>query len=418
MANTKAASQRALDAGRVFTPAVPVSEEALFAGRINEIRRVVDVINQRGAHAVIYGERGVGKTSLANVIASKLTNPSMPILSPRINCDSTDTFQTLWKKIFSEVDLIKKKRQAPGFQLTIYEETVAAADIVGDNITPDGVRRLLTLLGEDKVVILIFDEFDRIVDADCRRAMADTIKALSDHDAPATLIIVGVGDNVGELIAEHQSIDRNIEQIKMPRMTRDEINEVLSKRAARLSMKLTAQAQLRISLLSQGLPHYAHLLALNAVRTAIDTGKDTVEVKHVSEAISKAFGSSNHSLRSDLQKAITSPQTGNKYSQVLLACAMARADEFGFFYPADVKGPLSKIMKKPYYIPSFVRHLSDFCTPERGPVLQRIGEKRKWRYRFSNPLMQPLVIMKGIVDRRISEETLEEPREVHKDGQR
>lgn len=416
MADNRAPEQLALEASRVFTPAVPVSENALFAGRMDEIRRVVDVINQRGQHAVIYGERGVGKTSLANIIASKLT-ASVPILAPRINCDSTDSFPSLWKKIFSQVDLIQKKRQ-PGFQLTIFEETIAAADVVGNDVTPDDVRRLLTLLGDNKLVYLIFDEFDRLVDGHARRAMADTIKALSDHDVRATIIIVGVADNVEELIAEHQSVDRAIEQIKMPRMARGEIYELLTKGVARLGMRVTAQAQLRIALLSQGLPHYAHLLGLHAVRTAIDAGTDTIEVQHVSLAISKAAAGSQQSLRSDLQKAITSPQKENIYSQVLLACAMAKADEFGFFYAADVRGPLAKIMKKRYEIPSFAKHLNDFCQPSRGPVLQKHGVKHKFRYRFSNPLLQPLIIMKGIVDKRITEEMLDEPRAEEKPGQR
>jgi hypothetical protein len=65
-------------------------------------------------------------------------------------------------------------------------------------------------------------------------------------------------------------------------------------------------------------------------------------------------------------------------------------------------------MKKPYYVPAFVRHLTEFCTDTRGPVMHRIGGKRKWRYRFNNPLMQPLVLMKGIVDKRIDEVVLEE----------
>ena len=56
------------EAGKVFTPAVPVSERELFSGRIDQLRRVFDAINQHGQHAIIFGERGVGKTSLANII--------------------------------------------------------------------------------------------------------------------------------------------------------------------------------------------------------------------------------------------------------------------------------------------------------------------------------------------------------------
>ena len=50
--------------GDVFRPSAPVDEKALFAGREEQVRRVIDAIFQRGQHVMIYGERGVGKTSL------------------------------------------------------------------------------------------------------------------------------------------------------------------------------------------------------------------------------------------------------------------------------------------------------------------------------------------------------------------
>lgn len=58
-------------ASAVFTPAVPISSDSLFAGRSTQISKLVDAINQRGQHAVLFGERGVGKTSLANVLGEK-----------------------------------------------------------------------------------------------------------------------------------------------------------------------------------------------------------------------------------------------------------------------------------------------------------------------------------------------------------
>src|SRR5271166_1030071 len=112
---------------RVFTPATPISENALFAGRMEQLRRVVDTINQRGQHAIIFGERGVGKTSLASVISSRLRMPDTTVVAPRVNCDSGDTYASLWKKLLSQIDLL---RRAPtvGFQMTIFEETVKAAE--------------------------------------------------------------------------------------------------------------------------------------------------------------------------------------------------------------------------------------------------------------------------------------------------
>ena len=61
-----------LKIGQLFTPATPINKRDLFAGRLEQAGKVVDVICQRGQHAIVYGERGVGKTSMSNVLASFL----------------------------------------------------------------------------------------------------------------------------------------------------------------------------------------------------------------------------------------------------------------------------------------------------------------------------------------------------------
>ncbi len=99
--------QKGIDAGRVFTPTSPVDEKSLFAGRNEQIRSIIDVINQKGQHAIVYGERGVGKTSLVNVLSAFLGMPN--VMAPRVNCDSTDTYKTVWKKAFEQIELSRRQ---------------------------------------------------------------------------------------------------------------------------------------------------------------------------------------------------------------------------------------------------------------------------------------------------------------------
>src|ERR1700722_16643739 len=56
------------EANQLFTPSAPVNLINLFAGRHREISRIVDVVGERGRHIVLYGERGVGKSSVAQII--------------------------------------------------------------------------------------------------------------------------------------------------------------------------------------------------------------------------------------------------------------------------------------------------------------------------------------------------------------
>ena len=50
-----------------FTPGAPIDEVALFAGRQEHIQRLRDTVVSKGRHAILFGERGTGKTSIVNV---------------------------------------------------------------------------------------------------------------------------------------------------------------------------------------------------------------------------------------------------------------------------------------------------------------------------------------------------------------
>jgi ABC-type uncharacterized transport system fused permease/ATPase subunit len=71
--------------GTVFTPAAPIDNKKLFSGRTSQLRDVIDAVNQRGQHAIIYGERGVGKTSLASVLEEYLPTAGTNVIAPRVN---------------------------------------------------------------------------------------------------------------------------------------------------------------------------------------------------------------------------------------------------------------------------------------------------------------------------------------------
>ena len=392
--------QLSYTAGTAFTPASPVREDELFAGRIGQVRRVVDAINQEGQHAIIYGERGVGKTSLANILSSRLVSKAgKEVLAPRVNCDGTDSFNTLWKKVLEKIATVQITKDI-GFSSATTETIGTATDLLGngEKAIPDTVRRMLETIGKDRQLVVILDEFDRLSSQKARRAVADTIKSLSDYAVRATVVVVGVADTVGELITQHESIERTLIQIPMPRMATEELYEIIDKGIAKLDITIDLKAKTEIARLSQGLPNYTHRLGLDAVRVAIDDQRLHVKYGDVKPAVEKAVENAEQSLKDDYWRAVSSPQKGNLYRRVLLACALAQADEFGYFAAADVRGPLSTIMCKKYDIPAFGKHLNDFSQPRRASVLNKSGEKHRYRYRFTSPLMQPFVIMKGMVD--------------------
>lgn len=394
----------AIEAGRVFSPNTPIDERSLFAGRIVQIMRVTDVIMQKGQHAIIFGERGVGKTSLANVLHQYLTGTS-ELLAPRVNCDGSDTFESTWRKVFDQIELI---RAEPGMGFAANEKTSTynSTELFGKKaVTPDAVRRVLTIMSRDSLPILIIDEFDRLQQKP-RRAFADTIKNLSDHAVPATVVLVGVADSVDQLIEEHQSVARALVQIPMPRMAAGEITSIIMNGLVRLGMTIQGDAQDRIGLLAQGLPHYAHLIGLHASRAALVAHSTEVTIDIVNRAITKAIEDAQQSIRNAYHLAIRSARKDNLFGHVLLSCALARTDELGFFAAQDVRPPMRMVTGRDYGIPTFAQHLNEFSDEKRGRILKKTGEKRRYRFRFTDPLMQPFVIMQGVVNHKVPDDSL------------
>jgi Cdc6-like AAA superfamily ATPase len=376
-----------------FRPAAPIDRRSLFSGRTEQIQDVFSVAAQPGQHAVIYGERGVGKTSLATVAAELLRSAS--ILTARATCDVSDDFGTVWRKALAEIEF-RSARQAVGFSERTTERKESAADAFGrEKVTPDAVRTVLQKVSAQREVAIFLDEFDRLHESDERVLFADTIKALSDRGVRATIFLIGVADSVGDLIRDHRSIERALVQIHMPRMSRDELADIVNGGMEKAHMTITREAVRKITALSQGLPHYTQLLSQLAAEAALAQRRTEVGARDVDAAVERAIERAQQSLV-DSYRVATSGDRDTMYPQVLLASALADEDEYGFFGASDVSGPLEKILGRPCKPVTFARHLDRLSGDARGGVLQKATGSGRVRYRFENPLLQPYVAMKGL----------------------
>jgi len=370
---------RFMRSGEVFTPSAPIDNQALFAGRVKQLNRIMGAVSQRGQHVILFGERGVGKTSLANVLLKILRGSQEQLKSVIINCDTEDRFEQLWCKIFLEL------------------ENTQNLDFEQHQVNPEFIRVRLQRQITGSAIIIV-DEMDRLNrDSYFTALMADTIKTLSDHSTNITLILVGVANSVEELIAEHLSIERALIQIQMPRMSSDELTEILRKGLELLSMSMERDVMKSIVFLSQGLPNYVHLLALYASHSAIRENSSNINVNHLTKAIIQACENAQHSIMNTYSTSIFSSRQETIYPKVLLACALAKKDETGCFRAVDVREPLSRILGKEYKTTSaFNRHLNQFCEESRGNILEKKGVERHYRFRFVNAMMPPYIIMEGL----------------------
>lgn len=379
---------RHVSLSRIFTPSAPINRRELFRGRIDQVLEITTAINQPGRHVVLYGERGVGKTSLANLLTDFIgSSVGGDEVQPavRVNCTTQDDFRSMWAKVFRELRMTD------------------AVEWAGDPLAqpdPDDIRWQLAQLPVPRIIV--FDEFDRMEDDEALSLMADTLKSLSDHVTDTKVVLVGVADSIDQLIGEHESVQRAVEEVAMPRMTEAEIVDIIDQGLAAAEMTIDRPARTRIARISEGLPTYAHLLTLHAAQNAVQSNVLNVRPTDVDYAIGQAVD--RHSLIKEYQLAVQSPRKDNLFSRVLASCALAEKNRLGYFTAGSVREPMSRIMGRPYEIAAFAPHLNAFTEVDRGSVLRKEGPKRRYVYRFRNPLLQPFAILAAISDGSIPED--------------
>ncbi|HUH63080.1 MAG TPA: AAA family ATPase [Terracidiphilus sp.] len=377
-----------------FTPGAPIDSKDLFAGRMAQVQKVLNVVFQKGTHAVLFGERGVGKTSLTNIIFDFLVFSGMSTYyRARTNCNETGTFDEIWRFLLRQFTF----EQPDGTTITL--------DMVLPEhgpILPENIREALQLVTYPTLVII--DELDGITDRGTRKAIADTIKTLSDNAIDTTVLLVGVAESVDQLIGEHPSIERALREVPMPRMSKNELLEIIDKGVDKCEgLHIEDDPRGRIADYSQGLPYYTHLLAREAAINAIQSDRFEITKEDLQAAIREAVDSHLGTNLTLYNKATTAAR-GIYFKPVLLACALAPKDEKGFFYAKDVVDPLRILTRKSIAIEQFAQHLRDFSTT-RGPILERDGR----RYRFIKPMMEPYVTLRGLADGLINDSQLSRP---------
>jgi hypothetical protein len=196
-------------------------------------------------------------------------------------------------------------------------------------------------------------------------------------------------------------------QIRVPRMSEPELKEIVNKGLAEAGMDIEKEARTRIVRLSHGLPHYTHLLALMAARRANENARLKIVRQDVVDGIEDAVGQAQETIVTAHHRALMSPRAGNILREVALACAVAKSDDRGFFRASDVRSPLRIITgRQDIEVSRYMKHIDEFCEPTRGPILERTGASRNWRFRFINPLLQPYIIMDGMKKKLLNDERL------------
>src|SRR6266508_4047486 len=120
-----------------FTPGSPIDTQDLFAGRKRQRTKLMNTIFQKGEHAILFGERGVGKTSLANILFDLLViMGKFSCQRAKVNCAGGMSFEAIWRSIFK--------------QLTFEQEdgTITLDNALPENPNSENIRETFQLLND------------------------------------------------------------------------------------------------------------------------------------------------------------------------------------------------------------------------------------------------------------------------------
>lgn len=371
----------------IFSPSAPIDRFEFFIGRNRQLTAVRDTIEERGQHAVMYGGRGVGKTSIGNVLPALFQN----LLITKVTCSRSDNFASIWDKVISKIQYVSSTKKI-GF--TAEEEKRMKNMSLPDREFIDANDILEVFNDIPSYSLVVIDEFDSIEDKETKEMMADTIKTLSDNNPVVTVLIIGISNSVDELIGKHPSLERCMKQIEVPLMTLQESAELISRSMKILELQIEEKVAEKIIDYSSGFPHYIHLLCKYAAMYAVEEDETMIKSKHFDYAVSESIKNSSYSLREAYKKAVASATEQNQFEDVIFASIMA--DEAGNkkFSPEDVLKNYNKITNQKLKKESIYYNLGMLCKPERGVILKKTGKSKNRKYEFQNPLMKAFVKLK------------------------
>lgn len=418
-----------------------IREPGRFVGRTELIKDCISALNASTGLISVYGKRGVGKSSLLRQIQQMALGdytlakksglarfiPDKPkkYLTVFYTCDSliNDGKDLLSRLCNDQSDEDSLLRLVPNdgkeiVEFTRSKEVSGGADLKVINWGAKGIesskyarvvpadiaqtfRNFIEAVVNHQVknrmkrdgLLIILDEFDVIANKD---SIGSLIKSLTTPEVK--FAICGVGQDLSDLIHDHASVERLIEQGVLPvkPMELAESENIIARAAELFSGAIRFEPGIssRIADLGQGYPYFVQLIGKQCVSVANDMGTDLVDNEVLDKVVADLrAGTSFPTLESAYQRAIG----GSEGRQVLLHLLAEQPTEQSQF--SDEVGRV--VLKQTRQVAEemnvqFIDQLIPRLIDKKfGPALERVPE-RQGVYEFVNPVFRQYVRLRNM----------------------
>jgi Cdc6-like AAA superfamily ATPase len=401
-----------------FRPGAPLDDPFLFAGRRDQIIELAQNLHVEGVCPIIYGARGLGKTSLALQV-QRIAMGDVTLLEDYgerqwalgeddtylafyIPCsDSTRDTPSILQRVINSlssittdesteptelVDLTTQKR----ITLKIFQaETSRRYQVPKPSPTYDDLaldEKILDVASRlseayQQRVLIIIDELDVVRDT---RGLASFIKNASSTDLK--FLLVGIGQNVSSLLSDHQSIERIGVPVRVPGMTERELSLILDR-----SMEKLAELGVEYSFnrsssgilvrLASGFPWFVHVLGQSALLAAHKASRTIV----ISDDVRYAARSLVDNRFAQQFRDLYLTAVGDSWQRE------AALRTFALWPSQDIPtGDIYRVLRRiGVAYPS--SHVSQLSSDSYGSILMRPPLQRRGIVRFANEMFKVYV---------------------------
>jgi KAP family P-loop domain len=316
-----------------FKPGMAIDVPTKFAGRKEHIARLTDALEQDGVVLAIYGERGLGKSSLAAQIerialgdvellqniglGERAIDPMYAFATFNLQCtDDLKTKDHILQRLVNQSegqnDLASLPNSNPEsktitekISLKFYEYQVANTyqkrGLEQQWNKYSSEEKLIESLkfainSETRRVLVIIDEIDRVESID---GLSSFIKSHTSPDL--RFCIVGIANNVSSLIGDHESLERLLCPAHIKKMQPFELREIIDlveKDLFKHGIDITFEldAKMAICRNSGGYPWFVHVIGNAALLAAHENGQRLIKVSDIESAI-KSLAENNFARR-------------------------------------------------------------------------------------------------------------------------
>jgi len=306
-----------------FLPAKEITDTEKFAGRKEYVNEAFHALLSDGTNIAIVGNRGIGKSSLARQIINIGQGDNSLLEKLEIYHDTKLDFLTIYfacgNSITNTNDLLNRLLTTRNCLLEwIYEipsatkeiaklnggleagipkvitaklgtdlstETTANSSIQShsiETIFQNVITDLLKIKIAKNGILIVVDEFDQIKDTS---GFSSYLKSLATNTPGLKFCIVGVAQDIQNLMKEHQSTDRLFagSVINLPSMNEEELTSIIKTAEDSIEKHIVfdESAVKKIVTLSKGHPYIVHLMGKQTFKTAFLEPKYSIDESYI-----------------------------------------------------------------------------------------------------------------------------------------